>query len=200
MVTLLRCARGIVRCYPRRWRDRYEQEVIGLLDEGGVTARHVFDLFVGCGTEWGQVLLRPDPIGSHWYQASMVVLALLFGLITDVDSFSATGLWRQVVSWGPPSDVVSGVSWGLSLATLIGLLVSMMISRRAQIRVAWTLAAVVSVGGVVDRFAADPAGLGYAVRSIFWIGIVLSWRDCERHPYYLGPPIGLGPGAGSAPS
>ena len=39
-----RLARFVVRCYPRKWRTRYQDEVLALLDERPATSRDVVDL------------------------------------------------------------------------------------------------------------------------------------------------------------
>jgi|GEM_PF-4570967 len=39
--------RWIIRCYPRQWRDRYEDEMLALLEECKITPKTMLDLIVG---------------------------------------------------------------------------------------------------------------------------------------------------------
>ena len=52
MSGLARLARRVVRCYPRPWRRRYEQELAALLDDHAVSLSHVADLVWTCAGEW----------------------------------------------------------------------------------------------------------------------------------------------------
>jgi len=45
-------ARRLLRLYPRAWRERYEEEVLALVEQTGLTAGHAFDLARGAAREW----------------------------------------------------------------------------------------------------------------------------------------------------
>lgn len=47
-----RFARRLLRLYPRAWRERYEDEVLALTDETGLTTGHALDLARGALREW----------------------------------------------------------------------------------------------------------------------------------------------------
>ena len=43
----MRMATWILNCYPRRWRERYQEEMLALLEQHTVTLKTVLDLFLG---------------------------------------------------------------------------------------------------------------------------------------------------------
>src|SRR5215831_16102484 len=63
----LRVARLVVRLYPRRWRQRYAEEVLDVLNQHHVRIRTVLDLTVNA------VAARLDPEYRHSIRARFVV-------------------------------------------------------------------------------------------------------------------------------
>jgi hypothetical protein len=190
MAILSTCARLIVRSYPRRWRDRYEAEMFGLLDDGGATWRHVLDLAIGCGSEWAQILLRPGVAGGFQYNAAILATVLVLGLAVDLVSFSTVRLWHVITAWAPPASVAD-ISRVVPVVTLMAILLSGAGGRGIRLRVGSWAFILTLAGAIMDRFRLDPVGLGYGVRSMLWIGIVLSWDELRRGPYRSRPPLGL---------
>jgi len=45
-------ARGLLRLYPRRWRERYESEVMALIEDSGLSLTDALDLVGGATREW----------------------------------------------------------------------------------------------------------------------------------------------------
>src|SRR5262249_45801110 len=43
----MKMALWILRCYPRRWRERYQEEMLALLEQHYITPKTVIDLFLG---------------------------------------------------------------------------------------------------------------------------------------------------------
>jgi hypothetical protein len=85
---MTRLSRWLLRLYPRAWRDRYEDEVIALLDESAVSVRQLWDLASGACVEWVHVLLAPRTSAAllehrpvMWlFRASVVLGPVAIGL------------------------------------------------------------------------------------------------------------------------
>ena len=58
-----RLARRLVRLYPRRWRERYEVEILALIEDTGLDRRRAMNLLLGAGREWANVSQWPDEVG-----------------------------------------------------------------------------------------------------------------------------------------
>lgn len=104
-------ARRIVQLYPRRWRARYEQEMLALLEQASVRASDVIDLAGGRATEW--------------FRASSICRILVaFALATGCSAFAApvaAGLRsRGLDTWISP-DVTSALWLGTTIAWIIRL-------------------------------------------------------------------------------
>jgi hypothetical protein len=56
----LRIARWILQRYPRAWRERYNDEVCALLDDGRGSWADVADLLRGCASEWKGAIADPE--------------------------------------------------------------------------------------------------------------------------------------------
>jgi hypothetical protein len=102
-------ARAIVRCYPRRWRARYGDEVLALVEADRVTGLQLVDLVRGCGSEWrsaartGLALRQCAALGRAGLAASVFVT--LAGLI--LAPFAPVG-------WGPDSIAALSVGPGFA--------------------------------------------------------------------------------------
>ena len=59
-------ARALVRLYPRRWRARYEDEMLALIGETPLTLSALVDLVAGAAREWIHTAVRsrraPQPV------------------------------------------------------------------------------------------------------------------------------------------
>jgi len=70
-------ARRLVRLYPRRWRERYETEMLALIDDTGLDARRSFDVAWGAGREWVRTVVEaPSPV-AVWIVWMLVFPAAL---------------------------------------------------------------------------------------------------------------------------
>ena len=69
----------IIRLYPRKWRERYGDELAALLDDRSMNFRDGVDLLVNCAREWSRTLR----------------LARIFLPIAGAFAANATGWWLQ---------------------------------------------------------------------------------------------------------
>jgi len=76
-------ARGLVRRYPQAWRERYEDEVLALVEGGTVTLRDVADLARGCVIERAKALIEPGarPTWTFW---GLGTVATVLGIIPSL--------------------------------------------------------------------------------------------------------------------
>ena len=111
-----RLSRFLIGCYPRRWRQRYAEELLEVLDQHRPTARTALNLWAGA------VSAHLDPAwraGRHptirlrrWAQISSGIAAVLL-VFALVISFLA---WRdEQGSMGPPLPLSDGV-FGVALS------------------------------------------------------------------------------------
>jgi len=70
----------LLRLYPRRWRARYEDEVLALVDDTGLDARRALDLSIAAGREWMRLIVGASATSG----AGMVLRAILLPLIAGV--------------------------------------------------------------------------------------------------------------------
>jgi hypothetical protein len=162
----VRLARAIVRRYPRAWRDRYESELLALVQEVPPRWRDLADLSRGCAVERARALYEPAAhptltlllVGAGRY---LIVPALVFA------SFVAIGGGLRV-SLG----TLSGAAADAAAWTLTAALVGSLIAYLARGLYTW------SVG--TPRWSLGITG------SIVWFGlvgvhaVVSIWADQAR--------------------
>jgi hypothetical protein len=84
-----RVARQLVRLYPRRWRERYEAEMLALIEDTGLDWRRGANVLYAAGREWGAVLLRRPAESSHW--------SMVLGLVIAAAAISAAGTLTELL-------------------------------------------------------------------------------------------------------
>lgn len=95
-------ARVLLRLYPAAWRERYGDELLGLIDESGLTFRVVVDVLFAAGVEWfrtavtliknDQLSGEPPPklITARYMYADFVPCAAILG--TTIAGVYAVGV------------------------------------------------------------------------------------------------------------
>lgn len=107
-----RLSRFLVGCHPRRWRERYREEVLDVLDQHRPTARTA----LGMGAS--AVSARLDPAwrgraarsGRRWYAGPVgLIVAPLLSLLIVVAGCAGVAAWRDVqANNGPPMPLSDG--------------------------------------------------------------------------------------------
>jgi hypothetical protein len=87
MSVMHRLSRALVRLYPRAWRERYGDELLGLLADRGADWRDAADLARGCAREWARSAAAPAP-GS-----------LLAAIVPGARSLAALIVGTAVLTW-----------------------------------------------------------------------------------------------------
>ena len=92
-----RLSRALVGCYPRRWRERYRQEMLDILDQHQATARTVLNLAVGVlsthldpayrAEGLSMTRLRRAAVISATIAVPIAVIVVLFGLLIFAKSW-----------------------------------------------------------------------------------------------------------------
>jgi hypothetical protein len=93
-----RVAGAIVRLYPRAWRERYEQEMLALLEARPTRTRDVVSLVVGCTREWACSRLgrtRSTMAGFGRLAAASVLVGTVAFLVGSVVTIVAPAPWRS---------------------------------------------------------------------------------------------------------
>jgi len=112
-------ARLIVRTYPSAWRERYEAEVVELVDAAPVRLRDLGDLLHGLLVERWRELVTAD----HAPRRTQVLLGLLGPVVVLTVVLSSTGLGRMLKTgsgpW-PPQWVETGEWTVVALFLIIG--------------------------------------------------------------------------------
>jgi hypothetical protein len=89
-----RFARVLVRLYPRQWRDRYETEMLALVEQSGLTWRASLDLVFGAARAWVENPPRTFP-------ARLVFLAVVMVPFNVI----GTGVGRALqLLWHAPHE------------------------------------------------------------------------------------------------
>ena len=145
--------KALVRLYPRAWRDRYEAEVIDLLDQRRPSFRDALDLVVGAVDAHLHPQVGSAVIPWTWRLPGLAVLAAGATWIAATVAVDASG-----------SSSLSGTFLGLSLlAMTVGLPGDYAIRRsRAILAVVGLIAA----GVVVAQIAPYPVAVVIAVATV----------------------------------
>lgn len=172
-----RWASVIVRRYPHAWRERYEDEVLALVEGGAVTLRDLADLARGCVIERARALIEPGdhPMrASLWFGLVAITLSLVVGVGFALTGH-AIGVWFRHVFGVLPS----GLAFSGELA-VIGVFMAYA-GRNVY-------------DGLRHGFKpdADPADLiysapiGFALLSVFFLGLVLT-QSGDATPFMSTP-------------
>jgi WD40 repeat protein len=103
-VLAARLARFLVGCYPRRWRERYREEMLDVLDQHQATARTVLNLAAGAlsthldpayrAEGLSMARLRRAAVISAAIAAPLAVIVVLFGVFIFAESWKEDGHWH----------------------------------------------------------------------------------------------------------
>lgn len=120
-------ARAIAHGYPAAWRDRYEVEVLALIDAGAIRLRDVIDLLRGCIRERVLALYEPSRhISAFRLISGIALLAWLSMLLVGSLLLAAVPFgvgYVLKVTLGPfPEDVMDTVAW-LYLPLFLGFVI-----------------------------------------------------------------------------
>jgi hypothetical protein len=91
---------GLLRLYPRRWRDRYGEEFEALLADRPPTPRHRLDIVRGAfDAHLHPQLVDPDRVGDRWWLVPLAGLGLfVIGVLLMVaapERYDAYGSYRE---------------------------------------------------------------------------------------------------------
>jgi len=174
-----RWACSIVRRYPQAWRERYEDEVLALVEGGTVTLRDVADLARGCVIERAKALIEP---GDHPMRASLWFGLAAFALSISVGvCFALAGIGTGFVARQVFGTLSSGIAVAGTLAVCAVIVV-----------LAWQPLYDLSQRGVQVGPAGTPypKSAGFVLLSILFLGLVLEqWGNAA--PYMSLPWMGL---------
>ena len=178
---LMKFARAIVRLYPRAWRARYEDEMLALVEQSGLTAFRALDLMLGAAQEWTREIARllATRPGFRTFLAPLVMT----GLITALGLTIALWLRANVVT-PPVISYVDGqrgvlpprlpgyfaISWSvLVVAIFVGDWRAFLatkagrpVARHAPAAVGWLVALAVTVPGAIWDALVSHYGTGLA--------------------------------------
>ena len=183
-------ARWLVRCYPRMWRRRYENEILALLDEAGTGWRQVADLAQGVVREWLDPC-QTEAAGDRgfWRQSgrwllvavrAYVAMCLACGalILAEWLSHESLAALRHPASLGLRDLVQLGEQMSFSLSTRACLIAAVLYgySLLWSAPIGWLLSAT-GVGRTSPRVALV---LWMAAFQLFttWIAVrPFGWRD-----------------------
>jgi hypothetical protein len=89
-------AQRLVRLYPRRWRERYQIEMLALLEDTGLDWRRSANVLFGAAREWWAVLLRTPAGSSHW---SMVFGPVIGAAVVSTAGTLTTLVLPRLIPW-----------------------------------------------------------------------------------------------------
>ena len=107
----------LLRLYPRRWRERYEEEFAALLAERPPGIADVVDIVRGALDARLHPMLGDDTPPTPWPHRLPGLLAASAGLTLTVAGTAIAA--RPEPGWGPPADLL-GISFVLMLISLPG--------------------------------------------------------------------------------
>lgn len=106
----VRLALGIVRLYPRRWRERYEAEMRAIIEDHGARPRDLADLAWGAVREHWRTPHGPDPaerpVAARWWRGTITLLRRVLVAASAVAIAYPAG-WAVGSMTGPASDDAS---------------------------------------------------------------------------------------------
>jgi hypothetical protein len=116
-----RLARRLVRAYPPAWRERYQDEIVGLIDETECSWRMAVDLAGGAVYEWAHAVVHPAGEGDALQKILEVRKAMRwFGAISFALVLTFGAPWiGSLINW---PVLPSGTEWW-ALATFVGIAV-----------------------------------------------------------------------------
>jgi len=90
-----RVARALLRLYPRAWRERYGEEILGLIDETGLSCRSAVNVVAGAVAQRARALVawrtrEPDPAVTIQVFASLTARDVLIEWPTFCALFAGT--------------------------------------------------------------------------------------------------------------
>jgi hypothetical protein len=115
-------AHAIVRQYPPAWRERYEAEVRGLIDDAPIQLRDLGELIRGLFTERARELLTNDENPRRTARLVGLAPLLLGGLFLGIAGLAGYGL--RALS-GPLSESAETVALGLFVGDCVAIAVLM---------------------------------------------------------------------------
>jgi len=117
---MTRLARAIIRRYPFAWRERYEGEVLSLLDDSPVAPVDVLELSRGLIVERAKALIEPadHPALTDWGFRTVAGLINIAPAVTIVVGGAALG--GQLARWlGDPPQAVPLIAVACCLVVLV---------------------------------------------------------------------------------
>lgn len=174
-----RVARAIIRRYPRAWRERYEVELLGFIEDTPVRWRDVLDLARGCVVERARTLVvepeqHPRVAWMLFGAARFLVAVVFYAVLVGVASL------LHATEIEPPSFVVwtAGLSFPVLMAVGFWAWIRAMKrgpwSARTRVPPRWGVAtwlALFSLAGVVIYWTHPPG----TPPSRLWYGDLLHW-------------------------
>jgi hypothetical protein len=132
-----RFARRIVGLYPAAWRERYQDEILALIDQTERSWRMTLDLAAGAVREWAHFIANPPGQGAQLRRALtlrstlrlMLSIALPIAVMAISRAVAKSWDWEGMPgSWRSAFDYVSG---GCFVTAAIRAVVVMLRARRA---------------------------------------------------------------------
>ena len=186
---LSRLARAIVRRYPKAWRQRYEIEIAGFIEDAPAGWRDVLDLARGCVVERARAFVEPE---AHPTRAWM-----LLGLGRYV---TALALYAVIVAaavavrraFGEPPASVGYVGFGVSiLLMLVGLVAYFRALRPTPLAPVQRVPARARVAAWLFAYAG-------ALVLVYWsfppdrlFSHLSGWSEWYVHPMFIMAALGL---------
>lgn len=124
-----RLAHSIVRRYPQPWRERYEDELLALIEDSPLRLGDILDLARGCVVERARALV--EPAERPWVlRAAIVAMQLAVPISLFVVAWGiGTGLTAAL---GPPPDALTWIVMAACIATVgVGFRLSFGVQREA---------------------------------------------------------------------
>ncbi len=88
-----RLSRFLVGCHPRRWRERYGEEMLDVLDQHHPTARTVVNLWASAVSAQLDRAYRTEGLATAWFRRAALISAAV------VVPIALLALWIQVGTW-----------------------------------------------------------------------------------------------------
>lgn len=120
----MRTIAWILKLYPRRWRERYQAEMLAVLEQHTISPATIFDLLLGAlDAQLDPAYRRPQGVLSRWLRdPQRLSLAFICGLTLSIFS---THFWvisrRSLIFDGNPISVVAASLVAVGLISLSAL-------------------------------------------------------------------------------